>query len=86
MLMTDIVAQICESLEESVVQDLSVPRNIRKAASEAIENLKDKEQSRKVRAHSAIEILDEISNDPNMPMHTRTVIWQVLTELEQIED
>ncbi|MBU7043642.1 MAG: UPF0147 family protein, partial [Theionarchaea archaeon] len=30
--------------------------------------------------------LDDISNDPNMPMHTRTIIWQVLTELERIED
>lgn len=86
MLMPNIIQQICESLEEGVVQDLSVPRNIRKAASEAIEHLRDKEQSKKVRAHSAIEILDEISNDPNMPMHTRTIIWQVLTELERIED
>ncbi|MBU7033284.1 MAG: UPF0147 family protein, partial [Theionarchaea archaeon] len=60
MLMPDIITQICESLEESVVQDMSVPRNIRKAASEAIENLQDKGQSRKVRAHSATEILDEI--------------------------
>ncbi len=84
--MADIVKQICESLEESVVQDLSVPRNIRKAASGAIKHLKNKEQSKKVRAHSAVEILDEISNDPNMPMHTRTIIWQVLTELERIED
>lgn len=86
MFMTSIIAQICESLEESVVQDPSVPRNIRKAASEAIEHLKNEEQSKKVRAHSATEILDEISNDPNMPMHTRTIIWQVLTELERIED
>lgn len=84
--MADIIKQICESLEESVVQDLSVPRNIRKAASGAIEHLKNQEWSKKVRAHSAVEILDEISNDPNMPMHTRTIIWQVLTELEQIED
>lgn len=86
MLMPDIITQICESLEESVVQDMSVPRNIRKAATEAIEHLQNKGQSRKVRAHSATEILDEISNDPNMPMHTRTIIWQVLTELERIED
>ena len=86
MLMPDIITQICESLEESVVQDQSVPRNIRKAASEAVEHLKSKNQSRKMRAHSATEILDEISNDPNMPMHTRTIIWQVLTELERIED
>ncbi|MBU7037876.1 MAG: UPF0147 family protein [Theionarchaea archaeon] len=84
--MAEIIKEICESLEESVVQDPSVPRNIRKAASEAIEHLRNQTQSRKVRAHSATEILDEISNDPNMPMHTRTIIWQVLTELERIED
>jgi uncharacterized protein (UPF0147 family) len=86
MLMADILKQICELLEENVVQDLTVPRNIRKAASEAIEHLRNEQQSKKVRAHSATEILDEISNDPNMPMHTRTIVWQVLTELERIED
>ncbi len=84
--MADILKQICELLEENVVQDLTVPRNIRKAASEAIEHLRNERQSKKVQAHSAIEILDEISNDPNMPMHTRTIVWQVLTELERIED
>lgn len=84
--MKDVIKNVIEYLEESVLQDTSVPRNIRRAAQDAIERLKDPSQSKRVRAHSASEILDEINNDPNMPMHTRTIIWQVLTELERVED
>ncbi|MFQ6088697.1 MAG: UPF0147 family protein [Candidatus Methanofastidiosia archaeon] len=80
-----LISQITEYLDEAVVRDTSVPRNIRRAASDAIKQLKREEFSERVRAYSAIEILDEISNDPNMPMHTRTVIWQILSELERIE-
>jgi uncharacterized protein (UPF0147 family) len=38
-----------------------------------------------VRAADAIVILEEISEDPNMPMHTRTIIWEVLGALEQVK-
>ncbi|MHA1754685.1 MAG: UPF0147 family protein [Candidatus Odinarchaeia archaeon] len=54
-------------------EDTSVPRNIRRAASEAIEALKDtKIESKAVRASNAISILDEVSQDPNCPLHART--------------
>ena len=55
-------------------EDTSVPRNIRRAASEAIEALRDpKIESKAVRASNAISILDEISQDPNCPLHARTM-------------
>jgi len=67
-----------------VAEDTSVPRNIRRAASEAREALIKKDDDPVVRAASAIMILDEISNDPNMPVHTRTTIWNALSVLETI--
>ncbi|MDI6819804.1 MAG: UPF0147 family protein [Candidatus Hodarchaeaceae archaeon] len=67
-----------------VAEDTSVPRNIRRAASDAREALIKKEDDPVVRAASAIMILDEISNDPNMPVHTRTTIWNALSVLETI--
>ncbi|MCK4432888.1 MAG: UPF0147 family protein, partial [Methanomicrobia archaeon] len=72
-------------LRNYIVQDTTVPRNIRKAASDAINFLKEKGKEDKVKAYSAIEILDGVSNDPNMPMHARTIIWEVLSELERVE-
>ncbi len=67
-----------------VAEDTSVPRNIRRAASEAREALLKEKEDQVVRAASAMMILDEISNDPNMPVHTRTTIWNVLSILETV--
>jgi len=71
---------------EQIVNDTTVPRNIRRAASNAIDALENKEHTPGVRASNAIAILDEISNDPNMPIHTRTIIWSVIGELERVVD
>ncbi len=69
-----------------VAEDTSVPRNIRRAANEAREALLKSGEDPVVRAASAIMILDEISNDPNMPVHTRTTIWNALSILETIRE
>lgn len=73
-------------LLEQITEDTSVPRNIRRAAKEAMDWLQDKKHTHGVRASSAVNILDEISEDPNMPVHTRTMIWSVVSELEVIKD
>ncbi len=67
-----------------VAEDTSVPRNIRRAASDARGALLDEKNDPVVRAASAITILDEISNDPNMPIHARTTIWNALSILETV--
>jgi len=70
----------------SISEDTSTPRNIRRAAKESIDVLADESLSPAVRAANAISILDEISQDPNMPVPTRTKIWAVLSLLEGITD
>jgi uncharacterized protein len=67
-----------------IAGDDSVPRNIRRAAEEAKTRLLVREESDAVRAAYAISILDDISNDPNMPLHTRTLIWNVASQLEKV--
>ncbi|WP_297499749.1 UPF0147 family protein [Thermococcus sp.] len=82
---SELIQQIVQVLKEQVVQDTVVPRNIRRAAEQAIEVLLDESKEPAVRAADAIAILEEISEDPNMPMHTRTIIWEVLGALEQVK-
>jgi len=77
--------QVSEIMER-VSEDNSVPRNIRKAADEAKKSLQGDEEDPVVKASSAISALDEISDDPNMPVHTRTTIWNALSVLETIKD
>lgn len=69
-----------------MAEDTSVPRNIRRAASEARDALLKKDDDPVVRAASARITMEEISNDPNMPVHTRTMIWNSLSVLETVRE
>ncbi len=70
----------------SIINDTGVPRNIRRAATEALNQLRNTKYSPGVRAANAISILDSISQDPNMPINTRTKIWQIIAILETVRD
>lgn len=74
----------CNKLLQQIVEDPSVPRNIRRAAKESKKLLVIDDNEPCIRANTVLSILDEISNDPNIPIHTRTLIWEVLSELESI--
>lgn len=65
--------------------DRTVPRNIRNLVQEAKTNLNSK-QELPVRINSAISILDEVSNDSNIPIYTRTQIWNIVSMLEVMNE
>jgi uncharacterized protein (UPF0147 family) len=69
-----------------VSEDTTTPRNIRRAAKQAISALQISENTPAVRAANAISILDEILQDPNMPPYTRVKLWNVMSLLEAIKD
>ena len=74
------------SIMNMVAEDNTTPRNIRRTAKQASDILLDESLSMAARAANAIDILDQISQDPNMPMYTRTRIWNVISVLEGIRD
>jgi uncharacterized protein (UPF0147 family) len=76
----DSVVKILEDLGE----DSSVPKNIRRSTQEAAQKLKDESKDVSVRINAAVSILDEVSNDPNLPVHARTQVWQIASELETL--
>lgn len=76
---------VVELLTE-IIEDRTVPRNIRTAAEDAKKDLTERtNNSWDIRLSSAISTLDEIINDPNMPMYTRTQIWNIVSKLESIK-
>ena len=52
---------------------------------EALSILTIMDQSHAVRAAQAINILDDISQDSNMPAYTRTRIWNIVSLLEVVK-
>ncbi len=78
------VIKQCVEVLERIMSDDTGPRNIRRSADSVKSTLLNDQDSEAIRAASAISILDEISNDPNIPLHTRTLIWNVASQLETI--
>ncbi len=81
--MADKIKQITDAMN-MLAEDQSVPRNIRKGATDAKARLLDTKEAMDVRAAGAINILDDLANDPNVPLHARTLIWQIISQLETV--
>ena len=69
---------------ESIANDMGTPRNIRRIAKAAADELFNEKYTPAVRAANAIEMIEEIINDPNMPVFTRTQLWMAISILETI--
>ncbi len=69
-----------------VATNLSTPKNIRKTISDLANDLKSEEYSMSVRASNAISMLDDITQDPNMPSYVRVTLWQAVSTLEGIRE
>lgn len=70
---------------DQLSEDNTVPRNIRRGATSAKESLLREEDAIDLRKAKAISILDELANDPNIPTHGRTIIWNIIGQLETIK-
>jgi uncharacterized protein (UPF0147 family) len=67
---------------DEISEDRTVPRNVRSMIQEAKKSLNDTKQDMAVRINGAISILDEVSNDQNIPIYTRTQVWNIVSMLE----
>lgn len=92
MMMVEKKSQNEESLNTAVetlnqiATNPSTPKNIRKNISELANALKSEEYSMSVRAANAISLLDDITQDPNMPSYVRVTLWQAVSTLEGIRE
>jgi len=74
----------CIQMLQHIIEDSTIPRNIRRVADETRKVLMDTSRGLGLRAATAISMIDEISNDPNMPVHARTKIWELVSQLETV--
>ncbi len=69
---------------EMLIEDTSVPRNIRRASEEIKALLNNEGEPLDVRKARAISTLDDMANDPNIPLHGRTLVWNIMSQLETV--
>jgi len=74
----------CIQMLSALMDDSTIPRNIRRVADETKKVLMDNSQGLGLRAATALSLIDEVSNDPNMPVHARTRIWELVSQLETL--
>jgi hypothetical protein len=80
---SDKIEQVCDGLN-MLHEDNSIPRNIRRGAEEVKNTLLNNNDPLDVRVATATSRLDELANDPNIPLHGRTLIWNIMSRLEEI--
>jgi uncharacterized protein (UPF0147 family) len=79
------IAQVKQQID-LLLNDSSVPRNVKAALEEAKKALLTNEASYSVKSSTATYKIDEVSNDINLPPYARTVIWNILSLLESVKD
>ena len=75
------------ALLEGIMNDRSVPRNIKRMAQRGIDAIdKNKEDTPGIVASNVMYTVGDLSQDPNCPFHTRTTIYRITSLLESIKD
>ncbi|MGV9173370.1 MAG: UPF0147 family protein [Promethearchaeia archaeon] len=75
-----------EKLLGGMLNDRSVPRNIKRKAQKALDELEKEDETAGVIASNVLYMVDDLSQDPNLPFHARSTIWRVVSILETIQD
>jgi uncharacterized protein (UPF0147 family) len=78
------IEQTVATLTE-LADDASVPRNVRRGAQSAKDALGKPSTALDMRIASAVYVLDDLANDPNLPTHGRTAIWSIISQLESLQ-
>jgi hypothetical protein len=85
-------AQNKQSMREAIdtlnqiISSNSTPKTIKKSVTDLIVDLDNQEYSLSVRAANTISLLDDVTQDPNMPSYVRTQLWQAVSKLESIRE
>ena len=79
----EIIKQIIELLSQ-IQTDISVPKNVRLKMENAIKALQDETKTLEVKKDKSLQELDNLDEDPNIPIYTRTQIWNIVSSLESL--
>ena len=85
-------AQNKQSMKEAIdtlnliVSTNSTPKTVKKSITDLVTELVKEDDALAVRAANAISLLDDITQDANMPSYVRTLLWQAVSKLESIRE
>ena len=75
-----VLARIDEALKDS-----SIPKRVKLVLERARNEIAVKKKDVDITLTTAVYELDEIVNDVNIPMHSKTIIWDLISSLEGLK-
>ena len=81
--MEDGLAEIMSLIQE-MMDDGSVPRNVKKTLDEVKSTFESSDGEFKLKVDAAIQTVEELSLNPNLPSHARAHIWNMSSVLEDL--
>ena len=78
------LGEVIELLNELQSDDL-IPKNVRSKLKNASFALTEEGKTISLRVDKSIQELDSLSEDPNIPIHTKVQLWDLFSKLECIQ-
>ncbi len=78
--------KIVVTLLQGMLSDRSVPRNIKRRAQQGIDIINNREDTPGIISSNVMYLVGDLSQDPNIPFHGRSVIYRIISILETIRD
>jgi len=70
---------------DDTLEDYSMPKRVKASLAQIKADLIKPKKDADVVITSSIYTLDEITNDVNISMHAKTVIWDIISDLEALK-
>ena len=77
--MEDLIEELTFIIEEDCI-----PKNVKAKVESAISALKNEEVECSMRVNKALQELDDLSEDTNIPSYLRPQIWNIVSQLETL--
>lgn len=77
--MKDLIEELTFIIEEDCI-----PKNVKSKVESAINFLKDEDVEHNMRVNKALQELETLSEDTNIPSYLRPQIWNILSQLETL--
>ncbi|MDD5111661.1 MAG: UPF0147 family protein [Candidatus Altiarchaeota archaeon] len=70
---------------DEAIKDTSIPRRVKLVLERVKADIASTKKDKDINITTAVYELDEIVNDVNIPMHAKTIIWDVISALESLK-
>jgi uncharacterized protein len=67
-----------------IIEEDCIPKNVRTKVESAITTLQNEELECSMRVNKALQELDDLSEDTNIPSYLKPQIWNILSQLETL--